>query len=234
MFNKSYCKLVNGHPITYNCNSVDKALISDMPKDVQDRILNWIKRDFIKSKTPYMDKTSYGLKHIIQHIDNTYMTNNQFKDAMLICGFKVNDIEELNCHFYISKVSPAILKDRARWYKPFVRHYYGYNLLGAMNYEDAVKEKLAKVENEIGHENVVKAKAWMSDNLIKIASYNRKHSTFDIKECLRKDANINLTNDEFNCLMFSCDFKPANVDNKEWVFMISSYSPAFVRRLNNY
>ena len=39
------------------------------------------------------------------------MTNNQFKDAMLLCGFKPEDPDSFNWLFYIDKKSPVFIKD---------------------------------------------------------------------------------------------------------------------------
>lgn len=230
MINRSYCKIVNGHPITYCDGSPDNALISDMPKERQDRILNWIKRDFIKSNSPFMDRTSYGLKHIIQHIDNTYMTNNQFKDAMMICGFKVYDIEKLNCHFYISKVSPAIIMDEHRYDN---NNRYGSNLYCIRKTYEYDKMKKYEIYKKcilrLGDKTVEKVKKWLSENLIGRATYNKKCDTKRVKELLFDDTGIDLTYEETNNLMFMVDYIPYNASKENWIFAISEYSPAIVR-----
>lgn len=62
--------------------------------------------DKIQINTNY-DKTSYGLKHILEHDTGIYLTNNEFKDAMLICGYEPVNPQELNWTYCISKKSPA-------------------------------------------------------------------------------------------------------------------------------
>ena len=63
--------------------------------------------------------TSYGLKHYLEHDTGIYVTNNAFKDAMLICGFEPADPHELNWHYCISEKSPVFkLRNTARgWYR---------------------------------------------------------------------------------------------------------------------
>lgn len=34
------------------------------------------------------DYTSYGIKHILQSNTGIYLTNNEFKDAILLCGIR--------------------------------------------------------------------------------------------------------------------------------------------------
>ena len=43
------------------------------------------------------------------------MTNNQFKEAMLICGFKPVDETELNWYYRIDRKSPICVEYRKRW-----------------------------------------------------------------------------------------------------------------------
>lgn len=50
--------------------------------------------------------TSYGMKHILESRTGSYMTNNQFKEAMMECGFFPVVVDELNWRFRIKKSSP--------------------------------------------------------------------------------------------------------------------------------
>lgn len=61
----------------------------------------------IRIKTPNYDKSSYGLKHILEKDTGLYLTNNEFKDAMLMCGYEPINPNELNWYYQISKKSPA-------------------------------------------------------------------------------------------------------------------------------
>ena len=44
---------------------------------------------------------------MLERDTDIYMTNNQFKDAMLACGFLPVNERELNWHYCISRKSPA-------------------------------------------------------------------------------------------------------------------------------
>lgn len=50
--------------------------------------------------------TSYGMKHTLEARTNIYLTNNQFKEAMLLCGFYPVETDKLNRNFYVKKSSP--------------------------------------------------------------------------------------------------------------------------------
>ena len=60
-------------------------------------------------KTPNYEKTSYGLKHILQRDTGLYLTNNEFKDAMLLCGYEPVNPDTINWNYCISKRSPAFI-----------------------------------------------------------------------------------------------------------------------------
>ncbi len=72
----------------------------------QEKVLAWLKANVIPRDTPLNGHTSYGMKHTLEHRTRIYMTNNQFKEAMLLCGFYPVRIDELNWHYSISKASP--------------------------------------------------------------------------------------------------------------------------------
>ena len=76
---------------------------------------NWIKKNFIPTERTYLDGwTSYGLKHVFEEsFGGFYVTNDQFKWAMLECGFKPKDPSALNWKFKISKRSPGLVE----WYR---------------------------------------------------------------------------------------------------------------------
>ena len=78
----------------------------DLPEDIQEKSLIWLKANVLPRKTPLLQHGSYGLKHLLHAGTDIYMTNNQFKEAMLLCGFKpVNEYEWRWC-YCISKKSP--------------------------------------------------------------------------------------------------------------------------------
>lgn len=112
------CGLKNGHPWIWTRSSKgqdwDKRqeLVSDMPKDKQQIVLAWIKSELKPRKTPNTNHSSYSLKHVFERDTGIYMTNNQFKDAMLLCGYYPEDETELNWEYSLSQKSPALVRDK--------------------------------------------------------------------------------------------------------------------------
>ena len=100
----------NGRPDTVEGRWEDHLLMDELPSSEQDVVYSWIKDNFIPRKTALRNRTSYGLKHIIQSKLGIYLTNNQFKDAMMKCGFNPVNPNSENWVFGISKNSPAFLK----------------------------------------------------------------------------------------------------------------------------
>ncbi len=91
-------------------NDLDRpAYFHVLDADIKVKIVRWCQTQFVATKTFNKAYTSYGLKHILERQDNTYLTNGQFKAAMLLAGFLCEDINELNWHFNISKRSPALI-----------------------------------------------------------------------------------------------------------------------------
>ena len=78
----------------------------DLSEAEQEKALAWIKANVIPRETPLDGHTGYGMKHVLEHRTNIYMTNNQFKEAMLLCGFYPVTVDELNWHYCISRKSP--------------------------------------------------------------------------------------------------------------------------------
>lgn len=92
------CKVETGNDTSsfYNMSPYDQALA-----------MKWIKRNLwaIRSENKY--RTSYGIKHCLQHDTGLYMGNNAFKEAMLLCGFAPVDSSELNWSYCVGESSPA-------------------------------------------------------------------------------------------------------------------------------
>nr|WP_202596019.1 hypothetical protein [Staphylococcus epidermidis] len=73
-----------------------------------------------KIKSFNMRHSSYGLKHVFETeyrkkledtFEGSYITNGQFKGAMLKAGFDVKDKTQLNWHFNLSERSIKDLGD---------------------------------------------------------------------------------------------------------------------------
>ena len=97
-------KIIDGRAWTIN----DEFTIVDIPNIELDTVLSWIKLNIIPNATPYYDVSSYDLAVALEKETGVYITNNQFKVAMLECGYYPADEGETNWHFCISSVSPAI------------------------------------------------------------------------------------------------------------------------------
>jgi hypothetical protein len=78
----------------------------DLSEAEQEKALAWIKANVILRETLLDGHTSYGMKHVLEYRTNIYMTNNQFKEAMLLCGFYPVTVDELNWHYRVSRKSP--------------------------------------------------------------------------------------------------------------------------------
>lgn len=110
MYHYARATIKNGRPYTYGNGYgrdpkewVDDELITDKSLEVQQKVFDWIKENIKPRKTPNHRHSSYGLKHYLEQDTGIYLTNNAFKDAMLLCGFKPVDETELNWEYCISE-----------------------------------------------------------------------------------------------------------------------------------
>lgn len=85
----------------------DIALVTDMANEEREKAMAWIHENILPRKSPLLARSSYGIKHLLERDTGIYMTNNQFKDAMLLCGFEPVDERRLNWNYRISEKSPA-------------------------------------------------------------------------------------------------------------------------------
>lgn len=83
-----------------------------LPLDRKIDLLQWIKDNLTVRTTMNSRHTSYGLKHLVvlPEEENSYFTNDEFKGAMLVAGYQVENFSELNWVFNISEKSPALTK----------------------------------------------------------------------------------------------------------------------------
>lgn len=96
-------------PYTDENGYVDEALIDSLKPEERETLLAWVKTYIHEATYVNHRRTSYGLKHLFQHDTGIYVTNNQFKDAMIECGFFPVDPDELNWKY---KISEKWLKNR--------------------------------------------------------------------------------------------------------------------------
>lgn len=103
MYRERTAKVVDGRAWTED----DTSLATDLTDEEQEKVMAWIHENILSRKTPLLSRSSYGIKHLLERDTGIYMTNNQFKDAMLLCGFYLVDEHLLNWNYRISKKSPA-------------------------------------------------------------------------------------------------------------------------------
>lgn len=99
--------LKNNRPFTNENGFIDAGLITDKDPEEMEEVFKWIHEKLIPRKTHLTGRSSYGIKHTLERDTGIYLTNNEFKDAMLLCGYSPVDPNELNWEYCISKKSPA-------------------------------------------------------------------------------------------------------------------------------
>ena len=102
MYDNRRAKIVDGRAYTDG----DTELYTELPHKEQEIVLNWIRQNILPRKTPLLSNSSYGLKHMLERDTDIYMTNNQFKEAMLLSGFLPVEADEKNWRFYVLRSSP--------------------------------------------------------------------------------------------------------------------------------
>lgn len=91
----------NNKPYTNENGHIDDALVTDLDTKSQASITEWIKSNIRPSQKVLQGRTSYGLKHVLERDTGIYLTNNQFKDAMLSAGYSPVNPNELNWRYRI-------------------------------------------------------------------------------------------------------------------------------------
>lgn len=70
-------------------------------------VFGWIHDHIAPASRTYTRSTSYGFKHMVEKDIGHYITNNQFKDAMLLCGYQPVKPNETNWMFKIKVSLPS-------------------------------------------------------------------------------------------------------------------------------
>lgn len=91
-------KIINNRAYTDG----DTGLYTDLPLEIQEALIKWIDHNICSRKTVNLIYSSYDLKHCAERYIKHYVTNNQFKDAMLFCGFYPVNPKDLNWCYKIS------------------------------------------------------------------------------------------------------------------------------------
>ena len=111
-----------GRPYSIENGTPDDALITGKPIEVTQTVGKWIKNNIEHADSILEDCTSYGLKHLLEHDTGVYLTNNEFKDAMLLAGFEPVDPDVLNWEYRI-----FLTRDRIWSVNPFFNWAKAYH-----------------------------------------------------------------------------------------------------------
>ena len=108
--------ILNGRPcsVDLGVNYVDSKLLTDETSEIIYQVGRWIRENVRKYRGIY-NKTSYGLKHVLEGDTKIYLTNNQFKDATLLAGYEPVDPREYNWRFKI-----ILVRDTCKNPNPFM------------------------------------------------------------------------------------------------------------------
>ena len=91
----------NGRPYTNENGFTDGALITGREDAVVTAVDGWIRKNIRAGKKLLQGHTSYGMKHLLEHDTGVYLTNNEFKDAMLLAGYRPVNPNSLNWKYRI-------------------------------------------------------------------------------------------------------------------------------------
>ena len=106
-------KIISVRVISSDCEgTIDAKHFDELDKEYQEKSMAFIAKYCIPIRTINHRHTSYGMKHCLQAELGIYMSNNQFKELMLLSGFVPHRIDERNWTFNVSEKSPIfLLKD---------------------------------------------------------------------------------------------------------------------------
>jgi len=96
--------LKDNRPYSVENGEIDGQLITDATAETIIAVGDWIRKNVRKSNRILPGRTSYGLKHLLEKDTGIYLTNNQFKDALWLVGYKPVNTDELNWRYRIELV----------------------------------------------------------------------------------------------------------------------------------
>jgi len=76
----------------------------NLPETDREALLGWIKRAIAPRKSVNRRYSSYGLKHLYEEATGNYVTNGQFKGAMITSGYVPVNIDSLNPNYRIANL----------------------------------------------------------------------------------------------------------------------------------
>ena len=91
----------NNRPYSIENGYIDETLITEKDEATIAAVSEWIKNNIRPAKKILQGHTSYGMKHLLEHDTGIYLTNNEFKDAMMLAGYSPVSPNELNWRYRI-------------------------------------------------------------------------------------------------------------------------------------
>lgn len=78
----------------------------ELDEETKDVTLEWIRCNLWPVKATNKNSSTYTMKHLLQSQTGVYLTENEFAEALLLCGFTVKSNGKRK-YFNFSKRSPA-------------------------------------------------------------------------------------------------------------------------------
>lgn len=91
----------NGRPYSNENGYIDDGLITSHNEREVKAVKQWIADNIKTGRKILHNRTSYGIKHLLEHDTGIYLTNNEFKDAMLLAGYSPVNSNVLNWKYRI-------------------------------------------------------------------------------------------------------------------------------------
>lgn len=112
----------DGRPYTCEGGCHDTKLLTDMFTSFLaashiEKISNWIYNEVMPARSIH-PSSSYTLKHMLaSDTGGIYLTNNQFKDAMMLAGYMPVDPNEVNWRYRIKLRKEVVIKNPNPFYR---------------------------------------------------------------------------------------------------------------------
>lgn len=113
-------------PYSVENGFIDASLITDRSLEEIETVMRWINNNIRPSDSVLIERTSYGLKHLLQHDTKIYLTNNEFKDAMMYAGYFPVDANALNWCYRII-LTRDVNDNPSPFFKWVLNKYSGVN-----------------------------------------------------------------------------------------------------------
>jgi len=93
-------------PLYFSGEDDNPASFLNLSPQEKTTLVAWVLNTLVKGKSINTEITSYGIKHLFdKSLNGFYIKNGVMKGAMLIAGFKVNDMQQQNWCFNIRQSS---------------------------------------------------------------------------------------------------------------------------------